>query len=78
MSNGLRNCALHVCCPPFSVEAKEAFAKDMFKYNPDWGWETCKKVAYWVLDNYDLAPYGTTGDLYAAIAKLALEHEAAG
>lgn len=71
MSNGIRNCALGVCCPPGSAAAKDAFAADIAKGMGE-GAHTAKEFAYWLLDNYDLAPHGTTGKLYAEIAALAL------
>jgi len=75
MSNGLRNCATGVCCPPNGAAAKEALATDMVK-GMGCSFEDAKKYADWLLDNYDLAPFGTTGKLYEAVAKLALDHEA--
>ena len=71
--NGEVCCILGVCCPPASVQQRDALAhaiSDGVKIE----YADCERVAEWVLKNFDLAPAGFLSPLLVDIAKMAREH----
>lgn len=68
--NGHVCCILGVCCPAQSQEQRKALAEEMVN---DLGCDPAeaRKIADWVIDNFDLAPVGSLATYRDAIVKLA-------
>lgn len=75
MSNGdtQNNCVMEVCCGGEQDKPKQARAllKTIMHYLPDADRPTVKRVAEFLIEHYDFAPYGSLYAFKQEIARLA-------
>lgn len=71
MSNGEFCCAIGVCCPPDSVERRNALVNELaYGIGADAAEPTLGLIADWLIANVDMAPKGTLNlEQVAAMAK---------